>query len=490
MDDNNEYVDIYSHSSMDSKSGKDAASRVKTFGRDDEDSKTAEQIKNNFSEIKAARNNNLTENDSVKLNIPVGGLSDFNDRKSASAAAEKKKREQKKKRGTVAKFIVIGCIMLLFCGGVAAAAFLTNGFGLITKEPEQSQEPEPQISAQEKVVEQSTQVSEESKEEEINFKTDAKFTRKFDLLSSSVKKALDNEIQSHHVALYDVTSDQIIYEKDANTKCYPASTTKLMTAVVSSKYLKKNDVITVGNEISMIGYDSSIAGLEVGMQLTYEMMLDALMLPSGNDAAYTLAVATAKAYKQDDSLENEECIKIFAELMNKAAKEMGCKGTHFTAPDGFHDDDHYVTAEDMVRIAAYAVKTPIVANSCKKYEATWEVTVPDDNTAGNNEDDENSGSDSSSSGKHTREITWYNSNQLLEKDGGQYSKFATGLKTGFTDEAWTCLVSSAEMSNHTMIAVVMKSPSNYQKYHESNLLFTVGFNLFDLKYKHNDEWVN
>ena len=93
-------------------------------------------------------------------------------------------------------------------------------------------------------------------------------------------------------------------------------------------------------------------------------------------------------------------------------------------------------------------------------------------------------------GKHTREITWYNSNQLLEKDGGQYSKFATGLKTGFTDEAWTCLVSSAEMSNHTMIAVVMKSPSNYQKYHESNLLFTVGFNLFDLKYKHNDEWVN
>ena len=340
------------------------------------------------------------------------------------------------------------------------------------KESESSQlsETKVQESKPEPSIEEEEEVSEESEEEKINFISDAKFTKKADRLSASVKKALDNEVQSHHVALYDVTADQIIYEKAATEKCFPASTTKLMTAVVSSKYLEKDDVITVGDEIYMIGYDSSVAGLQVGMKLTYEMMLDALLLPSGNDAAYTLAVATAKAYKQDDKLDNDECVKIFAELMNNAAKEMGCKGTHFTAPDNICQKNY----------------------SCKKYEATWELI------ATGHENDEASAEDGSSSEdedgilpqEYSKEITWTNSNQLLEKDGGQYSEFATGMKTGYTDEAWTCVVSSAEMNGHKLIAVVMKSPSNFQKYHESNLMFKVGFNLYKLKYTHNDEWVN
>ena len=473
---NNEYVDIYSHSDMEKKKDANNNKGVVIISE-------SENEKGNIRRSIAA---GKTEPAKIKRTEDP-----YDNAEEVSFVIGKKKN----KSSTAIKIFSVILVILLLGAGACAAAVLTDGFGMMKKESESSQlsetkvqesKPEPSIEEEEE------EVSEESEEEKINFISDAKFTKKADRLSASVKKALDNEVQSHHVALYDVTADQIIYEKAATEKCFPASTTKLMTAVVSSKYLEKDDVITVGDEIYMIGYDSSVAGLQVGMKLTYEMMLDALLLPSGNDAAYTLAVATAKAYKQDDKLDNDECVKIFAELMNNAAKEMGCKGTHFTAPDGFHDDDHYVTAEDMLRIAAYALNTPIVANSCKKYEATWELI------ATGHENDEASAEDGSSSEdedgilpqEYSKEITWTNSNQLLEKDGGQYSEFATGMKTGYTDEAWTCVVSSAEMNGHKLIAVVMKSPSNFQKYHESNLMFKVGFNLYKLKYTHNDEWVN
>ncbi len=497
MDDNNEYVDIYSHSSMENRNDDDtdnaeSSARVSVIGQEDIDI--------------SSHSDPSDENNTVRTTFPVGSLSDMNDRR-GEAVKRKKAAKEKKKRSRAVTFLVVGIIMLLLCGAVAVAAWITNGFGLIAAEPAEESSAAPEISTQEKSEPsvQPSKVQEESKEE-INFKSDAKFTKKTDRFSASVRNSLENEIQSRHVVLYDVTADQIIYEKDASKKCYPASTTKLMTAVVSSKYLKKDDIITVGREVYLIGYDSSVAGLRPGMRLTYEMMLDALLLPSGNDAAYSIAVETAKVYKQDHSLANEECIRIFAELMNNAAKEMGCKGTHFTAPDGFHDDDHYVTAEDMTKIAAYALKTPIVANSCKKHEATWELLPPDKEESSDDDDDasaldtddniDENGSrieseEESEEEEYTpTEVTWYNSNQLLDSEGGQYSKYATGMKTGFTDEAWTCVVSSAKMQDHEFIAVVMKSPSNYQKYHESNLLFKLGFKLYDLKYTSADDWVN
>ncbi len=481
---NNEYIDIYSHSDMEKKNNAGKNSNGVAIISESE----KENVNNNRRTTVDTGRNKPEPVRSDRKTDPYEGAEEV------SFITGKK---DNKGNAAIKVFSVI-LVVLLLGAGACAAAVLTDGFGMMKKEAEPSQVSEVSIleSKPESVIAEEEE-AEESKEEEINFRSDAKFTKKPDRLAASVKKALDNEVQSHHVALYDVTADQIIYEKGATEKCFPASTTKLMTAVVSSKYLKKDDVITVGDEINMIGYDSSVAGLQTGMKLTYEMMLDALLLPSGNDAAYTLAVAAARAYKQDDKLENEECVKIFAELMNNAAKEMGCKGTHFTAPDGFHDDDHYVTAEDMVRISAYALNTPIVADSCRKYEATWELIATgheDDEASAEDSADDEQGTDEDegllAAQEYSKEITWTNSNQLLEKDGGQYSEYATGMKTGYTDEAWTCVVSSAEIEGHKLIAVVMKSPSNYQKYHESNLLFKVGFNLYKLKYTHNDEWVN
>ena len=341
------------------------------------------------------------------------------------------------------------------------------------------------------------------------FESSAKFTKNNKLISADIKQILDDTIGSDYVVLYDVTTDQILYEKAASEKCYPASTTKLMTAIVSSRYLKKSDVIEVGDEITLIGYDSSIARLRKGMKLTYEMLLDAMMLPSGNDAAYTIAVATARAYKMNPQLSIDDAVAVFADLMNKAAKDLGCKGTHFAVPDGFHDDDHYVTAGDMLRIAAYAVQTPIVMNACGKTEATWKIAaVPEESSdreeldpVDTNEDEEVSADyyeteteessyappDGSPPPPAYSELYWQNTNQLLDKYSYHYSQYATGLKTGFTDQALTCVISSATISNHTMITVVMHATNDDMKYDDTNRLFKLGFQLFNLKYKYANE---
>lgn len=400
------------------------------------------------------------------------------------------------------------CLVLFVCILLGLAVFNAENLSRSASEDDVEISAETQESSK-----QESSTDEESFEESsqpVSYRSDAKYTKKLDAFSKVVKKRLNELIESNYVVLYDATADRILYDKDGNKQCFPASTTKLMTAIISSDYFKKDDMIVVGDEIKLIAYDSSVAGLREGMEISYEALLDALMIPSGNDAAYTIAAACAKKYMNDPSLDSEKCIEIFAEMMDKAAVEMGCTGTHFTVPDGYHDDDHYVAAEDMVKIAACAVKKPVIMQSCKKYEAEWKViapVLPSEPEETEDEDDEESTesdeADSSTSSEirsrltssdppemSETELSWENNNKLITMDSGQYSEFATGMKTGFTDEAWTCVVASAEMSGHTMIAVVMKSPSNYQKFREANYLFEEAFRLYGLNYTHNDEWVN
>ena len=91
--------------------------------------------------------------------------------------------------------------------------------------------------------------------------------------------------------------------------------------------------------------------------------------------------------------------------------------------------------------------------------------------------------------EYSNTVEWDNTNALIIPDSGQYSKFADGMKTGFTDQAGTCVVSSATISGHTIIATVMNSTTIYQKYHEANKLFEVGFKLYDMDYTHQDDYL-
>ena len=110
---------------------------------------------------------------------------------------------------------------------------------------------------------------------------------------------LDRNIKAGYVVLYDAEKDEILYSKDGEKKIYPASTTKMLTAITAWKVIHDKDyVITVGDEIHLIDPYSSVAGLEEGMQLTLEMMMDAMLMPSGNDAAYVLAVNCGRIYRR------------------------------------------------------------------------------------------------------------------------------------------------------------------------------------------------
>ena len=155
---------------------------------------------------------------------------------------------------------------------------------------------------------------------------------------------INRNTASPYIILGNVTDNKVLYSKNENEKCYPASLTKLVTALVAMDYAAADTPITVGNEIYMIDPASSRAYLTVGTRLTKEQLLQALLLPSGNDAAYAMAVQVGRLIANDSALSNQAALDLFISKMNEKAASLGCTGTHFANPDGIHRDDHYTTA--------------------------------------------------------------------------------------------------------------------------------------------------
>ena len=148
------------------------------------------------------------------------------------------------------------------------------------------------------------------------------------------------ELKSEAVILVESESGEILYSKNENKKMYPASMTKVMTALLAIENLDMNEVITVGSEINLKEPDASSAGLRRGEQLTNEDLLRGLLIPSGNDAAYTVAVQVARKVSGDSSLPVGAALEYFYEMMNKRAKEIGAENTNFVNPHGYHEDNH------------------------------------------------------------------------------------------------------------------------------------------------------
>lgn len=204
----------------------------------------------------------------------------------------------------------------------------------------------------------------------------------------------------------------IIFEKNMNLKCEPASTTKICTAItVLDRCFSLNREVTVPD--CAIGVEGSSIYLERGEKVKVIDLLYGLMLRSGNDCAVALAVLFG------DSVEG------FAKLMNETAVKAGAINTNFANPHGLHDSEHYTTAYDLAKITAYAMKNPIFKRivSTKRYEMSY-----------NNK-------------PYNRIL--YNKNKILnEYEGGD------GVKTGYTKAAGRCLVSSATRGGKSVIAVV------------------------------------
>jgi serine-type D-Ala-D-Ala carboxypeptidase (penicillin-binding protein 5/6) len=239
-----------------------------------------------------------------------------------------------------------------------------------------------------------------------------------------------------------VDSDgKVLYALQDGEKRYPASTTKVLTALVALENGNLNDVIHIGNEVHQPKPGSSLAGLRYGENLSFSELLNALLIPSGNDAAYVIATYIGRKVSGDPKMDVTDAVNVFVGLMNKRAKELGATNSHFANPDGFQDEQHYTTALDMSLIAREAMThkefRQIVVK--KKFKLPdYKVKDKDGNTI-------------------TKSRMLENTNLLLDSSNANYLQNCTGIKTGHTSDAGYCLVSSAVKDGKSVFAVVMDS---------------------------------
>ena len=262
--------------------------------------------------------------------------------------------------------------------------------------------------------------------------------------------AVTAPLTTPRVVLYDVTHDTVLYSKDADERCYPASLTKLLTAAVMTELCGPEEEFTVGTELSLVQKGSSLAQLQEGYRLTRDMILDALLLPSGNDAAYVIAVHLGRKIAGDETLSDVDAARVFVNRMNDELVEIGASNSHFSNPDGYYSPDHYTTANDMLLIAKNAMQYDKIRAAVAKKEASY--VLP--------------------SGQS---VSWENSNQLLNPSSPYYFEGATGMKTGFHDEAGHCVVADATRNGAEMIVVVMGGLSSDQRWSDAVALLNEGF---------------
>jgi len=273
--------------------------------------------------------------------------------------------------------------------------------------------------------------------------------------------------------LCDLNEDMILYDKHAYDQMYPASTTKIMTAILTIENCKMDEEVTISYySVHSVPYSYSTGQLYADETLTVEVLLNALMIASANDAAYALAQYMANnntndydtSSSADAKKEFDEDIATFADMMNQKASNLGCLNTHFVNPNGIHDDNHYSTAYDLYLMGKCAYSSPELCDIVK----TKEYTIP----ASNKYD------------KTDRVHT--NTNLLLNESRPGYYEYATGLKTGFTEDAQYCLVATASKGDRDLIAVVLYSETtkDKEKSREADVkkMFEYGFNEFEYNY--------
>lgn len=225
--------------------------------------------------------------------------------------------------------------------------------------------------------------------------------------------------------LTDRKTGDILYEKNKDKKMYPASTTKIMTAMLALEKGNLADNVTVTQEaISEITYKHSHMGLKTGETLTLEQLLYGLLVYSANDAANVIGEHIAGS------------VDAFVTMMNEKAAELELTGTHYANTHGFHDDNHYTTAADLAKLTRYAMNNEKFCEIVK----TVLYRIPANDI-------------------YTEERVLSTTNHLISRyrNTNYFYKYAVGVKTGHTDEAGSCLVSAATKKDTELIGVVLKA---------------------------------
>ena len=257
------------------------------------------------------------------------------------------------------------------------------------------------------------------------------------------------------------TTGKVFYEKNAHEKMYPASTTKILTALLVMEKCQLTDKAKVSkNSISLVPEGYSNAALKVGEELTVKDLLYALLVPSANEAANVLAEHVSGS------------VEAFAELCNNRAKELGCENLHFVNPNGIHNENHYCTAYDLYLIAKECRKHDIFNEIVK----TTKFTLPATNMYSKND----------------RVFTNTNS-LILNSSKTYYYPYCTGIKTGTTTPAGECLVASSSYNNIELISVVLDGGTNNkglsERFYDTKQLFEFVYNNYEIKEISNKETV-
>lgn len=256
--------------------------------------------------------------------------------------------------------------------------------------------------------------------------------------------------------LMEEITGKILYSKNANSIMYPASTTKIMTAILTLEKCNLSDTAVVShNAVFSIPSGYSTASLVEGEVLTIEQLLNVLLIPSANDAAVVLAEHIAGS------------VESFSDMMNAKAVELGCLNTHFVNPNGIHNENHYSTAYDLALIGKYAMQFP----TFKEISSKTRYTLPITNA-------------------YSKEDRIFNTTNDLIKPNysssptNYYYKYATGGKTGYTDPAGQCIVATATKDNISLIAVTLHGDFTEdnlsQRALDCKALFEYGFNNFSM----------
>ncbi len=236
----------------------------------------------------------------------------------------------------------------------------------------------------------------------------------------------DFTLESRDYFVYDCSESNLMaISGELEEKVYPASITKLFTAYVALQYLDPNETVTLGKEVYLVSADSSLAHVKKGQTLSVAKLVEGMLLPSGNDAAYGLAAAAAKA-KAGRDMEPEDALEYFVAMMNETAQQVGMTGSHFVNPDGYHDPEHYLTCADLITLAQLSLGNAVI-RSCA-------TTLTDTVTYSNGET-----------------ATWDNTNHLIDPKSQYYHADALGLKTGHTAAAGFCLLSAFQLDGDYII---------------------------------------
>lgn len=265
------------------------------------------------------------------------------------------------------------------------------------------------------------------------------------------------QIYSEAAILIEQKTGKILYEKNIHDRKYPASTTKILTAILAIENCDLNEMATASQgAIDALKDGYTKANIQVGESFTIDQLISVMMIQSANEAANVIAEHISGSVAE------------FSKLMNKKAKEIGCLDTHFVNPNGMHSEDHYSTAYDMALIARYCMKN----EKFREYVVLKEASLPRTEFWQDEQVEENG------------ERIFYNTNNMMQKDNKFYYPTCIGIKAGFTTPAKNCLVSASNKNGFEVISVILHAESTEDgqsaRYVDTINLFNYGYENYKL----------